>query len=79
MVAAYVLLAVIIVGFFTGATFFVVGKIEKELIDKRLAHAAELWAADSYSAVQSQTLDLSFFKGAQIPPPSNFWRLVLTS
>jgi signal transduction histidine kinase len=69
MVAAYVLLAVIIVGFFTGAAFFVVTKIEKELIDKRLAHAAELWAADSYSAVQSQTLDLSFFKGALIPEP----------
>ncbi|WP_097137336.1 MULTISPECIES: HAMP domain-containing sensor histidine kinase [unclassified Pseudomonas] len=69
MVAAYVLLAVIIVGFFAGAAFFVVGKIEKELIDKRLAHAAQLWAADSYSAVQSQTLDLSFFKGSLIPPP----------
>ncbi len=69
MVAAYVLLAVIIVGFFTGAAFFVVAKIERELIDKRLAHAAELWAADSYSAVQSQTLDLSFFKGALIPQP----------
>lgn len=67
MVAAYVLLAVIIVGFFTGAAFFVVAKIEKELIDKRLAHAAELWAVDSYSVVQSQTLDLSFFKGSLIP------------
>lgn len=69
MVAAYILLAVIIVGFFTGAAFFVVAKIERELIDKRLAHAAELWAADSYSAVQSQTLDLSFFKGSSIPSP----------
>lgn len=44
-------------------------KIETELIDKRLAHAAELWAADSYSGVQSQTLDLSFFKGSLIPQP----------
>ncbi|MHC8399762.1 hypothetical protein ACYZTX_09780 [Pseudomonas sp. MDT1-17] len=59
----------IIVGFFTGAAFFVVAKIETELIDKRLAHAAELWAADSYSGVQSQTLDLSFFKGSLIPQP----------
>ncbi len=69
MIAAYVLLAVIIVGFFSGATFYVVAKIEKELIDTRLARAADLWAADSYHAVQSQTLDLSFFKGTSIPQP----------
>lgn len=44
-------------------------KIKTELIDERLAHAAELWAADSYSGVQSQTLDLSFFKVSLIPQP----------
>lgn len=69
MVAAYVLLAVIIVGFFTGAAFIAVAKIERELIDNRLVRAANLWAADSYHVVQSQTLDLSFFKGPLIPQP----------
>ncbi|MGH8333095.1 MAG: sensor histidine kinase [Pseudomonas fluorescens] len=67
MVAAYVLLAVSIVGFFTGSAFIVVTKIERELIDNRLERAADLWAADAYTAVQSQTLDLSFFKGPLIP------------
>lgn len=67
MVAAYVLLAVIIVGFFAGSAFVVVGEIENELIDKRLAHAAQLWAADSYNPLLTQTIDLSFFRGEQIP------------
>lgn len=68
MVAAYVLLAVIIVGFFSGAAFIVIGEIENELIDKRLAHAAVLWAADSYNPVPTQTIDLSFYRGEKIPP-----------
>lgn len=67
MVAAYVLLAVIIVGFFAGSAFIVIGEIENELIDKRLTHAAELWAADSYNPVLTQTIDLSFFRGEQVP------------
>lgn len=69
MVAAYVLLAVIIVGFFAGSTFFVVAEIENELIDKRLARAADLWKADSFNPVLPKTIDLRFFKGKQIPPP----------
>lgn len=69
MVAAYVLLAVIIVGFFAGSTFFVVAEIENELIDKRLARAADLWKADSFNPVLPRTIDLRFFKGKQIPPP----------
>ncbi|GLZ87997.1 two-component sensor histidine kinase [Metapseudomonas resinovorans] len=69
MVAAYVLLAVIIVGFFAGSASFVVWEIENELIDKRLSHAAEHWAADSYNPVLMQTIDLSFLRGTQIPQP----------
>lgn len=66
MIAAYVLLAVIIVGFFTIAAFLVVSKIEKELIDNRLERAANIWAADAH-ILHSQALDLSFFKGRLIP------------
>lgn len=67
MIAAYVLLAVVIGGVFAGSAFFVVAQIENELIDERLARAAELWAASPYRSVQPPISDLSFFVDKRIP------------
>lgn len=67
LVAAYVLLAVIIGSVFAISSYVVVEQIEGELIDKRLARAAKLWAEASYGPVQPETFDLSFLKGDQVP------------
>ncbi|MCO6055329.1 HAMP domain-containing histidine kinase [Pseudomonas sp. MOB-449] len=67
MVAAYVLLAVIIGGVFAGSAFFVINEIENQLIDKRLARAADAWEAGAYQSAQQPT-ELGFLTGTQLPP-----------
>ncbi|AOE86605.1 sensor histidine kinase [Pseudomonas sp. TCU-HL1] len=67
MVAAYVLLAVIIGGVFAGSAFFVINEIEIQLIDKRLARAADAWEAGAYQSAQQPT-ELGFLTGTQLPP-----------
>ena len=69
MVAAFVLLATIIGGVFAGSAFFVIEEIEDQLIDDRLAPAAERWAAASDNAAQPQVSNLRFFVDQQIPQP----------
>ncbi|MNF32743.1 Sensor protein BasS [compost metagenome] len=67
MVAVFVLLAAIIGGVFAGSAFFVIEEIEDQLIDDRLAPAAERWAAASDSAAQPPVSNLRFFVDQQIP------------
>ncbi|MCY1263424.1 heavy metal sensor kinase [compost metagenome] len=69
MVAAYILLAAIIGGVFAASAFFVMAEIEYQLIDKRIAHIAELWISGSNSAEQLRGSNLDFFVDQEIPEP----------
>jgi signal transduction histidine kinase len=67
LVAACVLLAIIIGGVLAGSAFFVLAEIENQLIDKRLARAADTWEAGGYQLAQQPT-ELSFLADTQLPP-----------